>query len=152
MTSELQKRDQMVSISSRKTKWIITCAVLALPTAGLIWLVLTWRQPVLGFFIIHHLNKQQERFILYNTDHAVLGGVLRDFAERRKWKREDFSAKDPQIPEGLRVLKPSALWMFEDYAELEFGGPFGDIGFRAFRPGLKGYGTKQLGDVVMAVH
>jgi hypothetical protein len=127
----------------RRIVWIVASAALII-VAALGWY--RWREFLLFFPIMHHLNKQQERFILYNTDHAVLGHLLRQFADERKWTREDFSANSPQIPKALRVLKPTALWMFEDYIELEFGGPFGDIGFRAFRPGLKGYGTKELGD------
>jgi hypothetical protein len=114
---------------------------------GLLWFIFrSEHSPLFFVTYMHHLNRQQERFILYNTDHVALGRVLRQFADDRKWAREDFSADSPQIPVALRVLKPSAIWMFEDYVEVEFGGPFGDIGFRAFRPGLKGYGTKELGD------
>jgi hypothetical protein len=53
------------------------------------------------------------------------------------------AASDPAFPPALRLLKPWGIWSFPDYAELEFGGAFGDIGLQAFRPGLVGYGTKK---------
>ncbi len=132
----------MVAIR-RRISWLIA-ATAVIVIAALGWF--RWREYLLFFPIMYHLNKQRERFILYNTDHVALGRVLRQFADQQKWAREDFSADNPLVPEALRVLKPSAIWMFEDYVELEFGGPFDDIGFRVFRPGLKGYGTKELGD------
>ena len=67
-----------------------------------------------------------------------IASQLRDVAAQHGWERFDVPASDPAFPPALRLLKPWGVWSFPDYAELEFG----DIGLRAFRPGLAGYGTR----------
>ena len=89
---------------------------------------------------------QQERYVLYQMDHAAVAAELRELAQQRGWDRFDMSTSDPSFPRALRPLKPGGIWAFQDYIELEFGGAFGDIGLRAFRPGLAGSGTRNLGD------
>jgi hypothetical protein len=90
----------------------------------------------------------RERVVLYQLDHASTAKKLRQFAQQIGWKRADIRASDPRFPAALRRFEPWGVWMYPDYIELEFGGAFGDIGFRAFRPGLAGTGTKKLGDGV----
>jgi hypothetical protein len=115
--------------------------------AILVAFVMFWpRSPVSFIFAMHHAMRQHERFVLYEIDHAAIASELRDVASQRGWKQFDMPASDPSFPPALRLLKPWGIWSSPDYAELEFGGAFGDIGIRAFRPGLAGYGTKQLGD------
>jgi hypothetical protein len=122
---------------------LVCCALLA----ALLWCVIySKRSPLAFMFSMRHAMLQQERYVLYHTDHAVIALQLRELAQQRSWDRFDMPASDPAFPPALRLLKPSGIWAFPDYAELEFGGAFGDIGLRAFRPGLVGYGTKDFGD------
>jgi hypothetical protein len=96
--------------------------------------------------LFRHLANQQERFILYQVDHAAFGKALRDFGEQRRWYPDDFDPGNTLVPDAVRVLHPSGISVYHDYVEVNFGGPFLDISFRAFRPGVSGYGTKRLGD------
>ena len=121
----------------------IWCAVIA----ALLWFVIySEHSPVAFIFGMRHAMLQQERYVLYHIDHAAIASQLRELAQQRGWDRFDMPASDPAFPPALRLLKPWGIWAFPDYAELEFGGAFGDIGLRVFRPGLAGYGTKRLGD------
>jgi len=111
------------------------------------WFLLHSEHSPLAFFIaMRHVINQEERFLLYDIDHASLAQALRELADQRKWQRADLSASDPSIPAALKILKPSAIWIFEDRIELDFGGAFLSFGFRAFPHGVEGYGTKRLGD------
>jgi hypothetical protein len=87
----------------------------------------------------------RERVVLYHLDHLLVANRLRQLAAQLGWKRTSVAADDQRFPTELRRFEPCCVWLFPGYAELEFGGAFGDIGFRAFRPGLVGYGTKRLG-------
>jgi len=120
------------------------CAVFA----ALLWFIFSSENPISFFFGMQHAVREEERFVLYHVDHAAVAAELRQLAEQRGWSRFDMSASDPAFPSALRTLKAEGVWAFQDYIELEFGGAFGDIGLRAYRPGLPGSGTKKLGDGV----
>ena len=106
------------------------------------------KSPVAFVLTLRHLINQKERFILYEIAHKTVAKALRDFAEQHRWTRADISANDPAIPKELQVMKPSAVWIFEDRVELDFGGAFLSFGFRVFKPGTDGYGTKRLDEGV----
>jgi len=53
---------------------------------------------------------------------------------------------DPSVPAALKLLKPSSIRINDENIDLEFGGALLHFGIRAFRPGLAGSGTKQLGE------
>src|SRR2546423_8541704 len=97
---------------------------------------------------LRHAKDDRERIVLYQLDHASTAKKLREFAQQIGWQRANIEASDPRFPAELRRFEPWGVWMYTDYVELEFGGAFGDIGFRAFRQGLPGYGTKKLGEGV----
>jgi hypothetical protein len=88
----------------------------------------------------------RERIVLYQLDHALAAKKLRELAAQLRWQHTSIAADDQRFPAELRRFEPCCVWLFPDYIELEFGGAFGDIGFRAFRSGLVGHGTKKLGD------
>src|SRR4051794_16489913 len=90
----------------------------------------------------------RERVVLYQLDHVSTAKRLRQFAQQIGWQRADIPASDPRFPAELQRFEPWGVWMYPDYIELEFGGAFGDVGFRTFRPGLVGSGTKKLADGV----
>jgi hypothetical protein len=49
------------------------------------WFILYSEHSPLAFVIgMRHVINQEERFLLYNIDHASLAQVLRDFAEQHK--------------------------------------------------------------------
>jgi hypothetical protein len=89
---------------------------------------------------------QKKRFLLHKIDHHALTEALRDFAQKQDWREADFNKDDPRLPEYLRSLHPSAVYIRKDHIVIDFGGPFGAMDIRAFKPGFEGYGTKKLGD------
>lgn len=59
----------------------------------------------------------------------------------------DLNKDDPRLPDYVRSLKPSAVYIRNnDHIIIDFGGPFDAMDIRAFKPGVEGYGTKKLGD------
>ena len=96
---------------------------------------------------------ERQRIILYQIDHPSLAILLRDFATRQRWsvadsanKKAVFHGDDPSVPPALKLLKPSSVYIDDDSIDLEFGGALLHYGISAFRPGLAGSGTKQLGE------
>ncbi len=122
-------------------------AVWVLVIGGLLWFLLRSEHSPL-FFVIYmrHLINQQERFLCFEVDHAILADQLRTFAEQQKWVEVGFDKDDPRVPAALRVLKPSAIFVHPDYIALDFGRPFFQMDIRAFKPGNWGSGTKKLAD------
>jgi hypothetical protein len=122
-----------------------------------LWLIRSEHSPLAFVIALRHSINQRERGLLYQTDHAALAQIMREFATDRQWASGQptksefdplaaFRASDESLPPALRVLKPSGILIFDDRIELEFGGAFLHFGIRAFRPGLPGNGTKRLGD------
>lgn len=94
----------------------------------------------------------RQRIVLYQLDHLAAAKKLREFAQQIGWQPANIEASDLPFPAELRRFDPWGVWAYPDYIELEFGGTFGDVGFRAFRPGLAGYGTKKLATAYGATH
>jgi len=102
---------------------------------------------------IRHLNEEKERFLLYGVNRQALAAELRDFAARTRWNADRhspefdyFTTRDAVMPVELRGLGPTAIRIFDDRIEFDCGGPFLSFGIAAYKPGLSGKGTKQLGD------
>ena len=126
---------------------------------GGVWLFTGESSPVAFTIGLSRLIRQRERTLLYETDHAVIANVMRDFATERRWSSDQpmsgaghdpwmILGSDPSLPPAVRVLKPSSVFLFQDYVELEFGGALMHFGIRTFRPGLPGHGTKWLAEGV----
>jgi hypothetical protein len=114
------------------------------------WLLIP---PLYFDYKINSLNTAKERQLLYQLNHEVLGSELREFANQYRWSNPRHDAQfnyyrrtDSEVPEPLRALNPSAIRIFDDRIELEFGGAFLNFGIAAFRPGLVGGGNKKLGE------
>jgi TonB family protein len=90
----------------------------------------------------------RERIVLYQLDHTLTAKKLRQLAAQYGWLHASIPANNQHFPPELRRFDPCCAWLCPDYIELKFGGAFGEIGFRAFRPGLVGYGTRKLGEGV----
>jgi len=95
---------------------------------------------------MRHLVNQQERFLCFEIDHAIVAENLRAFADQQNWAEAGFDKNDPRVPASLRVLKPSAIFVHPDYIALDFGGPFFQMDIRAFKAGNTGSGRKKLAD------
>lgn len=126
---------------------------------GGVWLFTGETSPVAFTIALSREIHQREHALLYQTDHALVASAMREFATDRRWSHaqpppspgEDpwmYLGDNPLLPPAVRVLKPSSVFLFEDYVELEFGGALMHFGIRTFRPGLPGYGTKRLGEGV----
>src|ERR1700724_898935 len=143
-------------VATRRTikRWLIIalCGVAAIN--GILWVVFSEHSPLAFVIGLRHAISQRERGLLYDTDHAALAHIMRDFAAERQWSLNAaptppfgwtswpgesfvyFRSNDESFPPALRMLKPSSVSIFEDHIELEFGGAFLHFGIRAFRPGL----------------
>ena len=115
---------------------------------AVVWFILDSENPISFAIGMRHAINQEERFLLTEIDHKLIAQVLREFAEKRGWTRLNLSARDPNVPKELQVLKPSAIWLYDDHIEIDFGGAFLSFGLRVFKPGLVGNGTKKLDEGV----
>src|SRR6266446_2712461 len=99
----------MVSVRSPWRRRVIP-GIWIVMIGGLLWFLLRSEHSPL-FFIIYmrHLVNQQERFLCFEVDHAIVADTLRNFAEQQKWTELGFDKDDPRVPAALRVLKPSAI-------------------------------------------
>jgi len=114
---------------------------------GLLWFLLcSEHSPLFPIIYMRHLVNQQERFLCFEIDHAIVAENLRAFADQQNWPEAGFDKNDPRVPASLRVLKPSAIFVHPEYVALDFGGPFFEMDVRAFKPGVTGTGTKKLAD------
>jgi hypothetical protein len=136
---------------------IIGAAFCAVGVLVAVWaafaFVLPYIMAWIFVFLFDHDITGRERVILYRTDHKALATMLRDVATHQLWsfpKSPDdgivLSSDNPSFPSALKRLKPSSVRISDEGTDLEFGGPFLHFGVSAFRPGLPGAGTKQLGD------
>jgi hypothetical protein len=121
---------------------------IAVIAAAAVWFLLHSENPLSFVVMMRHVINQEERFLLREVDHKLIAQVLREFAERQGWTRLDVSASDPRVPREVQVLKPSAIWVYEDRVEMDFGGAFLSFGLRVFKPGIAGYGTKKVDEGV----
>lgn len=135
-----------------KRGWtIVTVSVIAV--AALAFAVRVIVPPLYFAYTMHRQIGEKERQLLYRINHKVFASELRDFAKAHRWSspREPegfdyFRATDPDVPPDLRALGPSVIRVFNDRIEFECGGAFLSFGIVAFREGLHGGGTKELGD------
>lgn len=121
---------------------------------GLLCVIVFFTAPalVMGWMFHRTITVEQER-VLYQLDHPALGVHLREFAAREFWALPKtpkagvfFYADDPAVPPELKHVQPSSVYIDGEKIHLEFGGPPLHYGIIAFRPGLAGSGTKQIGD------
>jgi hypothetical protein len=134
----------MEAVSTNSRRWFVAAGTLVIIGIAAIWCVFHTENPIAFAIGMRHVINQEERFLLTEVDHKLIAQVLREFAQKRGWTRLDLSAGDPNVPKELQVLKPSAVWLYEDHVELDFGGAFLSFGFRVFKPGIAGYGTKKI--------
>jgi hypothetical protein len=126
--------------------FVVVAAVIVL---YVVWLGMS------GTFIMHRLVLERERQLLYDIDHKTLASELRKFANEQRWGRsirnadpDAFGMSNPTTPASLRILKPSAIWIFDDRIQFDCGGPFFDFGVVVFPEGQEGTGAKRLADGV----
>ena len=108
--------------------------------------------PVFGLvFGLGRLVSERERQLLYHTDHAALAVEARNF--QSQWRSRFgmpgseprvLEPDDTEIPNSLRILKPTSAVISNDRIELEFGGALLHYGIVVFDEGLEGNGTKRL--------
>ncbi|SRR5579884_4200416 len=136
-------------MSGRSAKILVVVALIVI--AVLICARVPW--GALAFASVSdRLDREAERQLLYNVNHAVLASELRSFANEKRWSKpvtgsdsDCFHKSDP-IPPSLKVLDPSQICVFDDRVEYDCGGPFLSFGIVVFRQGLAGHGTKNLGN------
>src|SRR6266540_648385 len=109
--------------------------------AAVIVIYVLWRGTS-GMFFMHRLVVERERHLLYDIDHKALAAELRKFANEQRWSRrirnadpDAFGTSNPATPTSLRILKPSAIWIFDDRIQFDCGGPFFDFGIVVFPEG-----------------
>jgi len=122
--------------------------------AAVIVIYVLWRGTS-GMFFMHRLVVERERHLLYDIDHKALAAELRKFANEQRWSRrirnadpDAFGTSNPATPTSLRILKPSAIWIFDDRIQFDCGGTFFDFGIVVFPEGTEGTGAKKLADGV----
>lgn len=115
--------------------------------------ILLFSSPLAFVFGLDRIITERQRIILYQIDHRSLSILLRDFATLQRWSATEppkdgtfLDGDDPSVPPALKLLKPSSIRINDENIDLEFGGALLHFGIRAFRPGLAGSGTKQLGE------
>jgi hypothetical protein len=115
-------------------------------------LVVPWRLYA-ERLVMRRFIEQQERPLLYHLNHEALAAELRRFATEMRWGRpvkhsepESFDPNDLIMPPALRILKPSAIIIYDDRIEYDFGSALFDFGIAMFKEGVPGTGTKKLGD------
>lgn len=135
-----------------KVRKVLIAACWVFGVGGLCTILLI-AEPLAFAFFGGRIITERQKIILYKIDHPSLAILLRDFATRQRWSvaapPEDSAflyADDPSVPPALKLLKPSSVSIYDDNIDLEFGGALLHFGIRAFRPGLAGSGTKQLGE------
>lgn len=141
-------------ITMSKRGWaIVIVGVIAI--AALAFAARIFVPPLYFAYTIHHQIGEKERQLLYGINHKVFASELRDFAKAHRWSFprqaegfDYFRATDPDVPPELRALDPSVIRVFDDRIEFECGGAFLSFGIVAFREGLHGSGTKEVGDGV----
>jgi hypothetical protein len=115
--------------------------------------ILLFSWPVAFVFGVERAITERQKIILYQIDHPSLAILLRDFATSQRWSVAEppkdgafLYGNDGSVPPALRLLKPSSIRINDKSIDLEFGGALQHFGISAFRPGLAGSGTKQLGE------
>lgn len=110
------------------------------------------------FSLIRGMEKAVDyraRYILYFINHKPLAEVVRKFAwpegkisayDRFGLKR--FEGDNPLIPEGVWILNPTSVNIYDDRVDLEFGGALLHFGISVFQDGDTGRGIKNLGSGV----
>jgi len=135
-----------------KRRWtILLISVIAAAALGLAGRVIV--PPLYFAYTMHRQMDDKERQLLYRINHKVFASELRNFANEHRWSFphesdgfDYFRATDPNVPPDLRALDPSVIRVFNDRIEFECGGAFLSFGIVVFREGLRGSGTKELGD------
>ena len=101
-------------------------------------------------YAFHWFVVAQEKKILYRTDYHLVASELRKFGTAQGWSADSngyprhFSGNDVAIPKPLRQLGPTAIWLFNDHVEMQFGGPLASFGIAVFPEGVEGTGDKKL--------
>ena len=131
---------------------IIIFAWLAVISGLLCFLLFSEKSPLFPIFYTRHLVNQQERFLCFEIDHAVVAENLLTFAEAQKWVEAGFAKDDPRVPAALRVLKPSAIFVHANYVALDFGGPFFRDGRSSIQAGHRRRGHKEACGWALALH
>ena len=96
---------------------------------------------VIGPFLAHERTvKAKERQLLYQTDSQKLLAACREICD----KKLTGGPTNPAMPAIIRSLKPNYVGVGDNEVDLEFGGGFFHYGVTAFRPGVRGAGTKEI--------
>ena len=135
-----------------KRGWTIAIvSVIAAAALGVVGRIIV--PPLYFAYAMHREIGERERQLLYRINHKVFASELRDFARVHRWNFPSesegfdyFRGTDPDVSPELRALAPSVIRIFNDRIEFECGGAFLSFGIVAFREGLRGSGTKELGD------
>jgi hypothetical protein len=138
----------MSFITKHKTAIIVGSCVL-----GAFALLLLSRlvEPIQVMWQMGKTDKNRERQLLYETDHAALASELRNFARQERWHSPEVNAEpqifwqgDEAIPASIRRLEPTSVTILDDRVIFERGGPMLHFGIVVFRDGIAGEGLKEL--------
>lgn len=102
---------------------------------------------------------RRQKYLLYNLDHQRVAAELRQFAAENGWSAPIADSEHPvffpndrnlspdlNLSSSITSAKPNTIAVFDDRVELECGSGLLHYGIAVFKPGLIGYGQKQLGD------
>jgi len=152
MESALRRLTRSLKPMTLKRGWLIITA-LAIAVVGMVLIVRVLVPPFHFAYGMHRTVLKKERQLLYRINHKVFAAELRDFAKMHRWSFfhadggfDYFAKTDPDVPLELQALNPSAIRVFDDRIEFECGGALLSFGIVVFREGLRGNGTKELGE------
>lgn len=120
----------------------------------LVPLLYAMKPAVLGY-VIRAFTVWGKQRVLHRMDHELIAKELRAFAYQNRWDQPPtgfpvtyLSSDEPAFPETLRALNASGIRIFDNRAELEFGGTPLHFGIAVFRERDEGRGVQRLGDGV----
>lgn len=120
----------------------VTCGILAIALSA----VLMISGPILVCCGIHFLLEYgftSQKKLLYETDHQAVLEVCRDLmAKHQRGEIPDrLFRNDPGFPDALRPLRPSVLYVQDDFVHMEMHGGADHYGFYANAEGSRKEGT-----------
>ena len=111
--------------------------------------------PLLSRHAIRVFSYFGKRRVLKKLDHQKVALEVRAFARRSRWDVSaaafpiTYIASDERaFPSDFKNWGASGIRIFDDRAELEFGGTPFHFGIAVFRDGERGFGVHQLGEGV----
>jgi hypothetical protein len=122
-------------------------------TGALIATAVVLSEPLSFVFGLRREVAAKKQQVLNQIDHAALADAVRELARERRWSTPPLGEppeyiRNPEVfltTPSLRSVKPTAMRLFDDRAEIEFGGALMHFGIIIYRDGIPGHGLKELG-------